>query len=276
MRLLRRGRRARRPEEPAGSPGSAGSAGSAGSGDDEATVRLARRRFARRRWVRRWLAWRRLVGAVLGVGLLAGAGWLVFGSSVLAVSGVRVEGTHVLTPSVVRRAAQVPLGGPLATADLSAVTRRVARLPAVKSVDVSRSWPDSVRIDVTERRAVAALEDAGSGRLRGVDDQGVVFRSYRHRPAGLPVIREAKGAGAEAVAEAARVAASLPASVASKVADVEVRTVDTISLRLHNGRLVRWGSAEESTDKGRVLAVLLDRKAAFYDVSVPGQPVIRP
>ena len=248
----------------------------AGSGDDEATVRLARRRFARRRWVGRWLAWRRLVGVVLGVGLVAGALWLVFGSSVLAVSGVRVEGTHVLTPSVVRRAAQVPLGGPLATADLSAVTRRVERLPSVKSVDVSRSWPDSVRIDVTERQPVAAVEDPGSGRLRGVDEDGVVFRSYLHRPAGLPVIREAKGAGAEALAEAARVAGSLPASVASKVAYVEVRTVDTISLRLHNGRLVRWGSAEESTDKGRVLAVLLDRKAAFYDVSVPGQPVIRP
>jgi cell division protein FtsQ len=262
MRLLRR--RARADTEPVV------------PADDEPTVRLARRRFARRQWRRRWLAWRRLVAVVLGVGLVAGAVWLVFFSSVLAVSGVRVEGTHVLTPSVVRRAAQVPLGGPLATADLSAVTHRVELLPAVKAVDVSRSWPDSVRIDVTERHAVAAVEDGGSRRLRGVDEEGVVFRDYRHRPGGLPVIREDKGAGADALAEAARVAGSLPPSVAVKVAYVEVRTVDTISLRLHSGRLVRWGSADQSTDKGRVLAALLDRKAAFYDVSVPGQPVIRP
>ena len=243
---------------------------------DEPTVRLARRRFARRQWSRRWLAWRRVLAVALGVGLVAGAVWLVFFSSVLAVSGVRVEGTHVLTPSVVRRAAQVPLGGPLATADLAAVTRRVERLPAVKAVDVSRSWPDSVRIDVTERRAVAAVEQGGSGRLRGVDDQGVVFRSFRHRPARLPMIRSGRGAGPEALAQAARVAGSLPPSVAAKVTYVEVRTVDSISLRLHSGRLVRWGSAEQSTDKSRVLAVLLDRKAASYDVSVPGQPVIRP
>jgi len=244
-------------------------------GGAEPTVRLARRRFARRQWSRRWLAWRRLLAAALLLGVVAGAVWLVFFSSVLAVSGVTVEGTRVLASSAVRSAAGVPLGGPLATADLGAVTARVERLPAVRSVDVSRSWPDRVRIAVTERRAVAAVR-RGDGPLRGVDEQGVVFRGFARPPHGLPVIRMHHGAAREALAEAATVAASLPADVARRVAEVEVRTVDTISLRLHNGRLVRWGSADDSADKGRVLAVLLGRRASFYDVSVPGEPVIRP
>jgi cell division protein FtsQ len=243
--------------------------------DTEPTVRLSRRRFARRQWRRRWLAWRRVVAVVLAGGLAVSAVWLVFFSSVLAVSGVRVDGTHVLTDSVVRRAAQVPLGGPLATADLEAVSRRVRRLPAVRSVDVSRAWPDRVRIDVTERRAVAVVREAGSGVLHGVDDHGVVFRTFHRRPAGLPLVRRAHGAGTAALAEAASVAASLPPAVAARVAEVEVRTIDRISLRLHSGRSVRWGSAEDSADKGRVLAVLLGEHASFYDVSVPGQPVIR-
>ncbi len=59
------------------------------------------------------------------------------------------------------------------------------------------------------------------------------------------------------------------------MADVRVRTVDTIALQLRNGRTVRWGSADGSADKARVLAVLLGQTASFYDVSVPGQPVIR-
>ena len=71
------------------------------------------------------------------------------------------------------------------------------------------------------------------------------------------------------------VAGSLPPDLAAKVAYVEVRTVDTISLRLRNGRTVQWGSADDSTDKARVLDVLLAQHAVFYDVSVPGQPVIR-
>ena len=241
--------------------------------DAERTVRIARKRFVRRQWARRWLAWRRVVVAVLLLGLVAGSVWLVFFSSVLAVSGVQVVGTEVLDPRVVRRVADVPTGSPLATVDLDAITRRVRGLPAVKSVDVSRSWPGSVRIDVTERQAVAVVERGSS--LRGLDDQGVMFRRYPSRPSSLPVIRMSGRPPADALAEAARVAGSLPAAIAAHVDYVEVRTVDTISLRLRNGRTVLWGSADGSAAKARVLAVLLQLKASMYDVSVPGQPVIR-
>jgi cell division protein FtsQ len=244
--------------------------------DDEKTVRIARRRFARRQWTRRWLAWRRIVLLVLFLVGVAAIVWLVFFSSVLAVSGVQVVGTQVLDPGVVRRAAAVPTGSPLATVDLDSVTARVERLPAVKSVDVSRSWPDRVRIAVTERRAVAVVEpnQAGGG-LRGMDADGVQFRSYAKRPRDLPVIRSGTRTGSDALAEAATVAGSLPPALDAKVAYIEVGTVDTISLELRSGRTVRWGSADDSASKARVLAVLLPQRAAFYDVSVPGQPIIK-
>jgi cell division protein FtsQ len=81
-------------------------------------------------------------------------------------------------------------------------------------------------------------------------------------------------ARSDALAEAAKVAGSLPSSIAAKVDYVEVRTVDTIALRLRSGRVVRWGSADGSDAKARVLAVLLKQKASSFDVSVPGQPII--
>lgn len=251
-------------------------ASSGSSAVDDHSVRAARRRFVRRRWARRWLAWRRLVAVVSLVALLAVAVWLVFFSSVLAVQGVRVEGTRVLGPDAVRRVAEVPTGTPLATVDLDSVADRVERLPAVKSVDVSRAWPDRVRIDVTERRVVAVVAPAAAGeRFRGTDEEGVVFRSYARRPPGLPLIRTGERTGAVALAEAAAVSGSLPPGIAKRVAEVRVRTVDTISLSLRDGRTVRWGSVDGSADKARVLAVLLRQRASFIDVSVPGQPVIR-
>jgi cell division protein FtsQ len=253
-----------------GGPGDAG-----GPGDTERTVRIARRRFRRRQWSRRWLAWQRLVVAVLVVALAGGGVWLVFFSSVLAVSGVQVEGTRLLTPAAVRRAAAVPTGSPLATADLSAVTARVRRLVEVRSVDVSRAWPDKVRIDVVERRAVAVVEPAEGGALRGIDATGVAFRDYDRRPPGMPMIRRAAGAESDALAEAATVAGSLPRPLAKKVAYVEVQTLDQISLELRAGPTVLWGSAADSADKARVLAALLHQHARYYDVSVAGQPVIR-
>jgi cell division protein FtsQ len=246
--------------------------GPAADQDDERTVALARRRFARRQWARRWLAWRTV--AVLLLVLAAGGVllWLVFASSLLAVSGVKVRGAAVLDPRTVRRAAAVPLGSPLATVDLDAISARVKRLHAVRSVDVSRSWPDKVQISVRERDAVAVVERGG--RLRGLDEDGVLFRGYLSRP-DLPVIRMGARTGADALAEAAKVAGALPAELAGRVDYVRVRTVDTISLRLRNGRTVLWGSADDSADKAKVLAVLLEHRATLYDVSVPGQPVIR-
>jgi cell division protein FtsQ len=245
------------------------------SQDDERTIQLVRKQFVRRQRTRRWLAWRKVLVLVLVLGLLVAAAWLVFFSSVLAVNGVQVAGTRVLSPGVVRSAASVPTGGPLATLDLDAITARVERLPAVKSADVSRAWPDKVRIDVTERRAVAVVEPQSGGSARAIDADGVEFRHFARPPRGLPVIRTGDHVGADAVTEAAQVAGSMPPALARKVAFVEVRTVDTITLVLHSGRMVRWGSADGSAGKARVLSVLLRQKATFYDVSVPGQPIIK-
>lgn len=240
---------------------------------EERTIRVARRRFARRQWARRWLAWRLVLAVVALAGVVAGAVWLVFFSPVLAVSGVQVGGTAVLDPREIRRVAAVPTGAPLATVDLEAVAARVERLTPVLAVDVSRSWPDRVRIAVSERSAVAVVMDGDT--VRGVDDTGVIFRRYPSRPPSLPMIRMGANTGVEALAEAALVIAALPDDLQRRVSHLSAYTVDTISLQLRNGRVVRWGSAEDSADKARVLAVLLDQPASLYDVSVPGQPVIR-
>lgn len=234
------------------------------------TTARSRRAFARRQWARRWLAWKYVVAVLLLVGLVVASLWVVFGSSVLAVKGVDVEGVSVLSAAEVRSVAAVPTGEPLARVDLAAVRARIQALAMVRSADVTRQWPDTVLVRVEERVAVAVVEIGG--RIRGMDASGVVFRDYRHAPAGLPVVRTSTGTRSEALAEAARVIAALPGDLAATVDHVEVETVDQISLVLGDGRTVVWGSAEESDVKARVLAVLLQRPARTYDVSVPGQP----
>ena len=263
-----------RSDHPSGDQaGGAGSAGSAATEADERTVQIARKKFVRRQWARRWLAWRRVVVVVLLAALVAAGTWLVFFSSVLAVQRVRVEGARSLDPQVVVRVARAPYGQPLATVDLAAVSARVESLAAVKSVDVSRSWPDGLRIAIVERQAVAVVQRGST--LQGLDEDGVIFRRYPSRPHGLPLVRTGPHPRVDALAEAARVASSLPADVTRKVDYVEVRTVDAISLRLRNGKVVLWGSADGSAAKARVLPVLLQRHASFYDVSVPGSPLIK-
>jgi cell division protein FtsQ len=237
-------------------------------------VHRSRRRFLQRVRARRWRLLRRVLLAILLVAALAGGVWLVFFSSVMAVKGSEVSGVAVLSEREVRRAAQVPTGVPVATVDLTAITARVEQLAPVRAAEVSRSWPDHVRIEVTEREPVVAVDREGV--WRGVDEQGVVFRDFPRKPARLPVVRMRATTSVEALAEAAKVVGSLPADIRRRVQRLDVGSIDRIVLHLRDGDRVNWGSADQAGDKGRVLQVLLKQEGSVYDVTAPGRPTVRP
>lgn len=239
-----------------------------------ASVQRSRRAFARRQWARRWLAWKYVVAALLLVALVAGGLWLVLFSQVLAVKQVEVVGTDQIPAETVRGAAGDVVGEQLARLDLAGLEKRVESLAEVRDAEVTRRWPDTIRIEVDERVAIAVVEIGES--LRGLDAEGAVFDHYRRPPDGLPRVETALDAGRDALREAAAVVASLPADLARKVDHVEVATVDQISLVLRDDRTVLWGSADESDLKAEVLGPLLSRPGQTYDVSVPGQSTVRP
>ena len=241
--------------------------------DHEETVTVAGRDFTRRRWARRLRRLRPFLYAALLLGLVAGGVWLVFFSSVVTVREVAVHGNQTVTAVRVRAVAKAPMGRQLARVDLGSIQARVETIPAVKSVSVSRSWPHTVSIAITERTPVAVV-DRGAG-LQAVDQDGVLFGGYAKRPDNLPLVVTAPDVKAEALAEAAHVVASLRSDIAAKVDRIEVETVDRITLHLTGGRTVMWGSAEQSDQKAAVLAVLLGQDAQQIDVSVPGRPTTR-
>ncbi len=214
--------------------------------------------------------WRRLLAAFVVLAVVGGVVYAVYFSPALAVEGVEVSGTTSMTVKEVKEAAAVPTGGPLATADLVAIERRVASLAPVRSVDVTRKWPHDVQITVVERVPVAVVERGGV--FRAVDSAGVVFNSYPRAPGDLPRIQTSDAADAEALREAVTVVAALSPELALVVDHVELISADEIELLLDDDREVRWGSSAESAQKSEVLAALLQQDARIYDVSVPGQP----
>ena len=244
--------------------------------ESERSARRTRKRFARRQWRRRWLLWRYVVALVVVLVLAAGGIWEAYFSSWLSVKGVDIEGVSgatTLSKAQIRKAASVPTGGPLLRADLAAIRRRIAALAAVRTVDVSREWPSTIRIDVTERTPVAVIEIGG--KLHALDAAGVVFSSYQHAPTGLPKVSTPAGTDAKALQQAADVVTALPHDLAAAVDHVEVQSIDDISLALSSGQTVEWGSAADSDVKAQVLAALMKAQpdVRTYDVSVPGQPV---
>lgn len=231
----------------------------------------SRKRFARRQRARRWLAWRRVVVVALLLLLAGGGAYVVYFSSLLEVEGVEVTGAGNLGAADIEAAAEVPIGEPLATVDLEAIELKVRSLGPIRSVEVSRQWPHEVLIEVEERVPVAAVRTGDQ--LRSLDADGVMFGSYQRPPDDLPMVESADGVDGDALREAAAVAGALEKGLLATVDHLEVETVDEITLVLRDGRIVKWGSAEQSALKAEVLVGLLEaRRAEVYDVSVPGLP----
>ncbi|HZB49122.1 MAG TPA: FtsQ-type POTRA domain-containing protein, partial [Mycobacteriales bacterium] len=115
-----------------------------------------------------------LLGLAAAVVVLATAVWVVGFTGVLGVRTVAVVGVRALSADQIRAVAAVPDGQPLARVDTAAVAARVRGLAGVARVAVSRSWPGTVRITVTERRGVAVVRRDGAGWL--IDGSGVVFQ----------------------------------------------------------------------------------------------------
>lgn len=228
-----------------------------------------RERFRRRRLVRRARPY--LIGLAALV-VLGGLAWLVAFSSVLGVHDIKVEGAQSLNEERVVREAAVPAGEPLARLDTDAVAARIEEMPRVAEASVRRSWPRGLTVEVRERETVAVIKD--NGRLRGVDETGEAYRTYRTAPNGVPTIELERGADdpGTVLAEAAAVLGSLDDDLAGRVSGVEATSIDSIDLLLGNGDRVRWGSADESERKGTVLEALLETPARVYDVTTPDHP----
>lgn len=239
-------------------------------------MRIATADFRRRRRAGRWRVFRRATALVLVLALLAGAAWLVLFSDYVTAERVEISGTTTIPDVRVRRAADVPTGTPLARVDLDRIRARVEAIPSVRAVEVSRSWPHAVRIVVQERQPVGVIERGGG--LQALDAEGVLFGSYPSRPARLPLVEAGGGADTEALTEAGRVLASLPAPLLRRVDTVQVGSVDDVRLGLRGGPRVLWGSAASSAQKAEVLAAMMRHAARGVqevDVSVPGRPTTR-
>lgn len=240
-------------------------------------VVAAQRRFAARRRRRHHRRLRLAVAAALAVTALAVGGWLVANSSLVDLRTVTVEGTSRLTPAAVVRAADVQHGQSLFRLDLTAVAHRVERLPAVASAAVARRWPHRLVIRVTERTPVAVVDGTDGPVL--LDRTGMAFAREPTPPPGLVHVQvdgmvsvsgaAGGGSGNDEARAAVRVLAALPAAVRHRVDAVRAPTPESVTLQLHGGQTVIWGSPAGSDTKASVLRVLLRRPARVYDVSAP-------
>lgn len=195
-------------------------------------------------------------------------------SSLLDVDRVTVSGADNSGRDAVVDAAAIPAGEAMVSVDPSKVEARIEELPWVADAVVERSWPGTVRVEVTERVAVAVAGRGSAASL--VDSEGRVLGPAAGRSS-LPAIGSASpGEPGTKLADDRRFLAALVASVPDELL-AEVTSAELVGeapvLVLRDGIEVRLGDRTRIRSKADAAVALLDQAdratIATIDVSVP-------
>jgi cell division protein FtsQ len=242
---------------------------------------------------------RLLLHGALVLAILAALGWIAFcldawagTSRRFALRTVRSHGLKRATEHELLRLANVGRGSNLWSLDTRAVAQAMASHPWVRSVDVTRSLPDTVELRVEERTAAAL---ASLGELYVVDSEGEPFkRLSAGEPLDLPLfsgisreaaVRDAAGTAARfrealAVVEAyGRIGRSPPLSEVH-LEDSGFQLITTDGVRVVLGRagideqLHRLGRVQEELHQRGLLAsaIHLENRVRPGWVAVQVQP----
>lgn len=209
-----------------------------------------------------------LLGSVL---IIAAVAWVLLFSPWLVLRTVTVQGAALVRLEDVEAAAQPAMGTPLARVSERAVAERVAALPAVEQVTISREWPATLDIQVAERRPVLVIGDGADAVL--VDAAGASFPGVA--PDG---VLEARGplSDSRLLAGVATLVEAFPQELRSAAVRVEFTSADAITVRLTEDRDILFGSADQAGLKAQVaLALLRGTTAEHIDVSAPTRPSTR-
>lgn len=216
--------------------------------------------------------WKVLFVTLLVVGVLGTAAWVLLGSRLLVARHIDVVGTRLVSRDRVLAAARVRLGEPLVRLDTGAVRDRVEAVQEVETARVERRWPATVRIVIRERTPIAAVPR--DNRYLQIDRYGVTVLTSAARPRDLLSLTVASPLPSDPSLRAGlAVIRSLPPWLSQRVAGVEARTPEAVTLRLDEGATIVWGAPERAPDKLRLLRGLLgdprQRVARTIDVSSP-------
>jgi cell division protein FtsQ len=231
---------------------------------------------------------RRILGwALVAIALAVGVAYLIR-TPLFGLSAVRVEGAGAVSRAEVVKASQVRLGEPYLGLDLEAIRGRVAVLPRVAAVRVTRDYPSSLRITVTERPPVASVSAGSVYWLVAAD--GTVLDATASRPPGLPYVASVPlpaGVGpgtrlppGNELANALTALGGMAPKLKAQVTGVNARSLDSLEFTLKDGTRVLYGLAVDQPAKDA--AVLLvrrtlkreGREAHRIDVRNPSAPTV--
>lgn len=232
-----------------------------------------------------WL-WKAALVLLTAAVAVSGFFWLSQ-SGVFAIEEIIIEGNQtVATEEIMEKAGPLLNGRSLLDYSFSDAAGAAGSFTYIESVDFSRDFPHTIRMQVREHRPFVYLK-AVDGKLFLLTDSAMVLEGVESPAAGWPLLITAEPCAVELARRAdcadvlagVEFLASVPVSFNERIVEV---TVDdgAISFRTASGATVRFGSPGDADLKFEVARQLIARTVqggapVSIDVSVPDRPVTR-
>jgi cell division protein FtsQ len=197
---------------------------------------------------------------------------------IMAISKITVTGTVKISEKQVQAALKKHLGSPLPMISGSAIAEDLAKFNLIETISLVSNPPHELQVRIVERTPIAIVVNAGVAYL--YDPSGVRVGSSNGSEKLPTIIIKGDPKTSKNYAQAIDVLLSLPSSLLERVAYIQARTRDNVSIQLRGNskQSIVWGDSSQAVLKSRVLKVLLSKTpktvSATFDVSSPTTPSV--
>ena len=186
-------------------------------------------------------------GAILAMLVSAGAIYGLAATSAFGFSRLDIQGTSLTAPADVEATLGLEQGMNLVGLATDPLEQRLRGIPSVKDANISIGLPDTIRVDVTERRPIVVWATAGHRFV--VDVTGLLFAEMGEAPspaiAALPVVADDRQSAASLgvrstldpvdLDAATRLGSLTPAQIGSTAPSLTVRVTDEKGFTVSSG-----------------------------------------
>ncbi|MBO9578116.1 MAG: FtsQ-type POTRA domain-containing protein, partial [Microbacteriaceae bacterium] len=201
-------------------------------------------------------------------------------SPILALRTVSVAGANRVDGAAVAAVVEEQLGTPLALIDYGRLDAGLRAFPVIRSYTTEVVPPDTMVVHLVEREPVVTIASP-AGDFLFVDAAGVTVQASKERLPGVPLVTESGTALPNPAFDAAvEVLLAMPDELRGQIDTITAKTRDDVWLTFAGvTQAVKWGSADDSATKVRLLEVLRANFGATpgtFDVSATGNGIFRP
>ncbi|AEX67786.1 cell division protein FtsQ/DivIB [Corynebacterium diphtheriae] len=201
--------------------------------------------------------------------IVAIAGGCLWAFPVMTVQKFEIDGAVRSSAEEVETASGIAKGTNIVRVAAHDAAGSVTQLPWVRSATVTRSFPNTVRIEVVERTDVGFVDRSDGQHL--FDEKGRAFVIDSPSEGSVKVTGPSQD-DPEVLSAVAESISAIDPGIRSTIDHIEAPDRYSLNLVLHDGRQIFWGSSESAHDKAATLMIALSRAEQRLDIS--GAPVI--